>query len=197
MSSGWIQLHTNCIFNLLVPSWVVASHLIVIFQSCSWSHHAALDSLQGKTASTHLHLSSSLVVVVVSSFSHIWLFATPRTVARQAPLSLGFLRQEYWSELSFPSPGDLPQPGTEPTSPALAGRFSMDWATWEVSVSFYGVCFNSMGSASTSVFPPSQEDSKRKPSHRTIIISSRGESPVGVKKLPLSYICLIYVSTSK
>ena len=48
---------------------------------------------------------------------------TPRTVARQAPLSMGFLRQEYWSGLQFPSPGDLPDSGIEPTSPALIGRF--------------------------------------------------------------------------
>ena len=50
-------------------------------------------------------------------------FVTPWMVARQAPLSMGFLRQEYWSGLPFPSPWDLPNPGTEPTSPALAGGF--------------------------------------------------------------------------
>ena len=49
--------------------------------------------------------------------------ATPWTVARQAPLFMGFLRQECWSGLPFPSPGDLPHPETEPTSPALVGRF--------------------------------------------------------------------------
>ena len=50
-------------------------------------------------------------------------FVTLWTVAHQAPLSMGFPRQEYWSELPFLSPGDLPNPGTEPSSPALAGRF--------------------------------------------------------------------------
>jgi len=58
--------------------------------------------------------------------SHVQLFATPGAVARQAPLSMGFSRQEYWSELPCPPPGDLPDPGTEsvsPVSPALAGRF--------------------------------------------------------------------------
>ena len=45
--------------------------------------------------------------------------ATPWTVAHQAPLSMGFSRQEYWSGLPFPSPGDLPNPGIEPGSPAL------------------------------------------------------------------------------
>ena len=48
---------------------------------------------------------------------------TPWTAARQAPLSMGFLRQEYWSGLPFPSPRDLPNPGIEPVVPALAGRF--------------------------------------------------------------------------
>ena len=49
--------------------------------------------------------------------------ATPGTAALQAPLSMGFPRQEYWSGLPFPSSGDLPDPGIEPASPALVGRF--------------------------------------------------------------------------
>ena len=57
-------------------------------------------------------------------FSH-WVnsFVTPWTVAHQAPLSMGFPGQEYWSGLPFPSPGDLPDLGIKPVSPALAGRF--------------------------------------------------------------------------
>ena len=51
-------------------------------------------------------------------------FATPWTVVRQAPLSMEFPRQEYWSGWPFPSPGDLSNLGIEPTSPALAGIFS-------------------------------------------------------------------------
>ena len=50
-------------------------------------------------------------------------FVTPWTAALQAPLSMEFTRQEYWSGLPFPSPGNLPDPGIEPVSPALAGRF--------------------------------------------------------------------------
>ena len=50
-------------------------------------------------------------------------FATPRTVVCQAPLSMGFPRQEYWSVLPFPSPGDLPNPGVKPGCLALAGGF--------------------------------------------------------------------------
>ena len=53
----------------------------------------------------------------------VHLFATPWTVACQAPLSMEFSRQKYWSGLPFPSPGDLPNPGIKPVSPALAGRF--------------------------------------------------------------------------
>ena len=55
----------------------------------------------------------------VKSLSHVRLFAIPWTVAHQAPPSMGFSRQEYWSGLPFPSPGDLPDPGIEPRSPAL------------------------------------------------------------------------------
>ena len=53
-------------------------------------------------------------------------FATPLTVVHQAPLSIGFSRQEYWSGLLLPSPGDVPDPGIKPASlmsPALASRF--------------------------------------------------------------------------
>ena len=52
-------------------------------------------------------------------FSCVQLFVTLWTVAYQAPLSMGFSRQEQWSELQFPSPGELPNPGIEPQSPAL------------------------------------------------------------------------------
>ena len=53
------------------------------------------------------------------SLSRVRLFATLWTVAHQAPPSMGFSRQESWSGLSFPSPGDLPDPGIEPQSPTL------------------------------------------------------------------------------
>ena len=55
--------------------------------------------------------------------NHVRLFATPWTVACQAPLFMGFSRQEYWTGLLFPSPGDLPDLRIEPVSPALADRF--------------------------------------------------------------------------
>ena len=65
------------------------------------------------------YVGYSIQFVCVKSLSRIRLFATPWTIARQAPLSMGFSRQEYWSGLPFPSPGDLPDPGIEPESPAL------------------------------------------------------------------------------
>ena len=58
-------------------------------------------------------------IVKVKLLSCVQLFATPWTAAHQAPPSMGFSRQEYWSGLPFPSPGDLPNPGIELRSPAL------------------------------------------------------------------------------
>ena len=57
--------------------------------------------------------------VKVKSLSRVQLFVTLCTIAHQAPPSMGFSRQEYWSGLPFPSPGDLPNPGIKPGSPAL------------------------------------------------------------------------------
>ena len=74
---------------------------------------------------------------LLSHFSCVALFVTLWTESLQAPLSMGFPRQEYWSGLPFPSPGDLPNPGIEPTSlrsPALAGRFFTTSATWEAQI---------------------------------------------------------------
>ena len=65
-------------------------------------------------------------VLKCKSLSHAQLFVTSWIVAHQAPLSMGFSKREYWSWLPFPSPVDLPDPGTEPVSlvsPALASRF--------------------------------------------------------------------------
>ena len=82
-----------------------------------------------------LHLSSyrkhkSVKAMCMSDFSHVWLFATPWTVAHQVPLSMGFSRQKYWNEL----PENLPDPGiklTSPMLPALADGFFTTGATWE------------------------------------------------------------------
>ena len=71
---------------------------------------------------------------VVQSLSHVWFFATPWTVACLAPLSMGFSRQECWSELPCPPLGHLPDPGIDPmslTSPSLADRSFTTNTTWE------------------------------------------------------------------
>ena len=72
---------------------------------------------------TSKYMEKCSISTVVYSLSRIQLFVTPWTVTHQAPLSTGFSRQECWSGLPFASPGDLPDPGIKPRSPALAGRF--------------------------------------------------------------------------
>ena len=82
---------------------------------------------------------SSSFPSVLSCFSPVWLFVTLWTVAHQALLSIGFFRQEYWSGLPFPSPGDLCNPGIKRlslTSPALAGGFFPTSTTWEPILDF-------------------------------------------------------------
>ena len=72
-------------------------------------------------------------VCMPSLFSHIRLCATLWTVVRQALLFMGFSRQEYWSGLPFPPPGDFPNPGMEPVplmSPALVGKFFSTNTPW-------------------------------------------------------------------
>ena len=84
-----------------------------------------------------LNLIKFLSFHMLSCFSCVLLFATLLTVTHQAPLSMGFSRQEYWSGLTCPPPGDLPSLGIESTSlmsPALSGRFFTTPATWEAQV---------------------------------------------------------------
>ena len=84
-----------------------------------------------------------LSVCVLSHLSRVGLFVTLWTIARQAPLSMGFSRQEHWSGLPCSSLGDLPNPGIKPrslTSPALAGGFFTTSASWENQVLNYVLC---------------------------------------------------------
>ena len=74
-----------------------------------------------------------LLLLLLRRFSRVRLCATPQTAAHEAPPSLGFSRQEYWSGLPRPPAGDLPDPGLERAalmSPALAGGFFTARATW-------------------------------------------------------------------
>ena len=93
---------------------------------CMLLYQLVTDFAWDKTRNIYLGYIMCWVCAVLSHLSHIWLFATLRTVAGQAPLSMGFSRQEYWSGLPCPPPGDLPDPGFKHASltpPALAGRF--------------------------------------------------------------------------
>ena len=78
-----------------------------------WQRMRCLDGITDSTGHEFEQTPSVLVL------SHVQLFATPMTVAHRAPLSMGFSRQEYWSGLPCPSPGDLPDPGIKPGSPTL------------------------------------------------------------------------------
>ena len=75
---------------------------------------------------------SGLMDMHAQSLSYVWLFVILWTVFHYAPLLMVFFRQEYWSGLPFPFPRDLPNPGIEPVSPSLAGRFFFyHCTTWE------------------------------------------------------------------
>ena len=97
-------------------------------------------------------------VHMLSRFSHVQISVTPWTVALQAPLSVRFSRQEYWSGVPFSTPGDLPDPGIDPislTSPALAGGFFSTKATWEAP--------KEMARAKSDTSAPTQSPSKALP----------------------------------
>ena len=81
-----------------------------------------------------------IYLYVLSHFNCVWFSATPWTVACQAPLSMGFSRQENWSGLPHP-PGGLPYPGTEPGSPALQADCFSIWATREVHIWVFIILF--------------------------------------------------------
>ena len=110
----------------LLPCWV-HSLWMVFFISSSY---VLVPQAQHGNCPVQLWASTSLSPwgraggrICAQSFSRVRLFATPWTAAHQAPLSMELSRQEYWSGLPFPPPEDLPDPGINPASPALAGRF--------------------------------------------------------------------------
>ena len=93
--------------------------------TCIWSWEPSdKPTLRDKVITVIKCVCVCVCVRVLCHFSPVWLFCnpmdhTPRIIPHQAPLSLGFLRQEYWSGLPFPPPGDFPHPGIKLTSPAL------------------------------------------------------------------------------
>ena len=120
-------------------------HCWCVWEPCLWNHEWA--SFEGRrdtkpgdndiysiiNSSFFLHDWSTDILFFFSNFGkvkvkllvRVWLSATPWTVTRQAPPSMGFSRQEYWSGLPFASPRDLPDSGIEPLSPALQVDFSL------------------------------------------------------------------------
>ena len=123
---------------LFVSSWTVAHKAPPCMQFCRQEYWSGLpfpsprhlsnpgiepgspalraDVLPSEPPGNHKVLTEQSVVNV-KSLSPVQLFVTPWTVAYQAPLSMGFSRQEYWNGSPLPSPGDLPNPGIEPASP--------------------------------------------------------------------------------
>ena len=90
--------------------------------------HTDIDRQTWSPISIYIFLCGTFMVI------RVWLSATSWTIACQAPLSTELSRQEYWSGLPFPTPGDLPNPGIKPVSPASpasAGGFFTTRATWE------------------------------------------------------------------
>ena len=112
-----IMIISSMFLNILNWSLVLSAHLIINVIVCVY-----------------------VCAHVLNYFSHFRLFATPWTVAHQALLSMRFFRQEYWSGLPLPSPGDLLNPGTEAATPdqqassCIAGRFFTLWATREIPI---------------------------------------------------------------
>ena len=99
--------------------WSSSGHHLAYFESLLWVRcpHIALSLSHPFFTSSFSYLTAQLLIVAESCLCDS--FATPWAVACQTPLSMGFSRQEYWSRLSFPSPGDLPNPGIKQASREL------------------------------------------------------------------------------
>ena len=120
----------------MTSSGKTGSPIADLTPKASWSYprgysfdifHCCHLLLKNEFSSVEFAVGYSLTCMfLVCMLSYVQLFVTPWTVAHQAPLSMEFSRQEYWSGLPFPSPGDLPNSGIKPAfpvSPALAGGF--------------------------------------------------------------------------
>ena len=138
----------HAVFNFLYLAYSIQHNAFKVHPCCckwqgllslSWLNNIPLHSsvcryIHSSVYPVYIYLSN---VCVLNCFSRVQLCVIPWTVACQAPLSMGFSRQEYWSGLLCLPPGDLPDPGTEPaslTSPALADKLFTTSATWEAHV---------------------------------------------------------------
>ena len=107
----WIYLEAESLRDIC--TLMVIEELFIIVQK--YKHLRCLSEAEWINKMCYIHK----VKVKVKSLSRVRLFANPWMVTYQAPRSTGFSRQEYWSGLPFPFPGDLPNPGVKPGSPAL------------------------------------------------------------------------------
>ena len=127
------QSHVICTVNVWIPFILcLDSFMPSVVVKSSWPcdrQHAGLEgiALVGHTVRFCLMAKG----VPVSVLSCVQLFASPWTVVHQAPLSMGFSRQEYWSGLPFPSPGHLPAPGDWICISCIGRRILYRWDTWE------------------------------------------------------------------
>ena len=128
-------------------------------QSARQGRRHGFDAWSGKIP----HTAGQLSLCCTQSLSRVRLFATPWTVAHQAPLSTGFSRQEYWSGLPCPPPRDLPHPGTEVSH--TAGGFFSIWTTREAQLSLWATTTEpalwSPGAATTEIHVPRSLSSPR------------------------------------
>ena len=115
----FFQSNNNLHFLYLI---LIQKHLILHERMLTWCRENEKSYLikHEEKHLIYLRLGGSCCCLITKG---VWLFAFPWTVAHHAPLSMGFSRQEYWSELLFPSLGDLPNPRIELKSPELAGEF--------------------------------------------------------------------------
>ena len=104
-----------------ILEWVATSFFRGSSRPRDWTHVLCIGKQIAYCRATR---EDPILLYLLSHFSHVPLFVTLWTIAWQVPLSMGFSRQEYWSGLSCPSPGDLPNPGIEPefsSAPAFQG----------------------------------------------------------------------------
>ena len=99
---------------------------LVSYISC---HAGRFSTINATCAVCLVYVWATMCLV---AHSCVWLSVTPQTAVLQAPLLMGFFRQEYWSGLPFPTPGDLPNPGIESVAPALASGFFNTEPPWKV-----------------------------------------------------------------
>ena len=122
-----VLVYSGCCNKIPQTRWLInKKHLLLIVLEFgspkSGCQHGQMKALFWTADFLYPHITERPIVraYMLSCFSHIWLFASLWTVACQAPLSMGFSRQGYWSGLPCPPPGDLPDPGIEPASVSSA-----------------------------------------------------------------------------